>query len=281
MMNAGAWLRHAAAILDEARCDTPRLDAECLLAHAWGLTRSQLFTRTKDPIPEEVLDRFRTLISRRARREPLAHITGCREFWSRDFKVSPATLIPRPETEHLIEATLRHFPDRNMKLRFCDLGTGSGCIAITLALEYPHAKGIGCDIDLEALRCARRNVERHGVSKRLHLLQSDMLSAFSMGDHFDLIVANPPYVAADEMSGLEPELSYEPRHALTDGKDGMSYIRSILTSGGMFLRKTGRIIVETGTCGLPETPRGLHRLEVIRDLSGQLRGAVYARARPD
>ncbi|RMG91270.1 MAG: peptide chain release factor N(5)-glutamine methyltransferase [Zetaproteobacteria bacterium] len=281
MKDTGTWLRHAAAVLDKAGCDTPRLDAECLLAHAWGMNRSQLFSRMKDPIPEDVLEKSNALISLRAKREPLAHITGRREFWSRNFEVSPATLIPRPETEHLIEAALRHFPDQDIQLSFCDLGTGSGCIAITLALEYPHALGIGCDIDYHALQCAKRNAKRHNVSKRLRLIQADMLSAFSSSKHFDLIIANPPYVAADEMSALEPELGYEPRHALTDGMDGMSYLRKILQSGDMFLRENGRIIVETGICGLPETPSGLIRLETLHDLSGQLRGAVYRRALPD
>jgi len=270
-------LQQATHRLREAGCDTPRLDAECLLAHAWRISRTQLFIRLRDDVPDSIAATFAELIARRCTREPLAYIIGRQEFWSRSFEVTPATLIPRPETEHLIEAALRHLPDRQRPWRCCDIGTGSGCIAVTLACELPATHWIATDISEAALQVARANAQRHQVAQRITWLCADMLHAFAPGARFDLLIANPPYVARHELTALAPELAFEPMQALSDQADGLSHLRHLLEHGATRLADHGLIIVETGPCGLPPTPSTLARIEDIRDLAGHLRGAVYRR----
>jgi len=274
---ARTLLLQACESLLQAGCEQPRLDAECLLAHAWNINRTTLYMRMTDTVPDAVACRFHIAVSRRQQREPLAYITGEREFWSRPFQVNRHTLIPRPETEHLIEAVLRHMPQKHRAWYGCDIGTGSGCIAITLACEYPEARLLATDISRDALHMAQHNACRLQVHERLQWLQADRLTAFQNHVRFDLIIANPPYVARHEMPQLEEELRFEPEHALTDQADGLSHLRDILQQGANLLNGNGLIIVETGTCGLPETPAGLAVVEELRDLAGLLRGGVYRR----
>ncbi len=274
-MMARTLLREACERLQQAGCEQPRLDAECLLAHAWQINRTGLYMRMREDVPQDVCDRFQQAVARRQQREPLAYITGEREFWSRSFRVNRHTLIPRPETEHLIEAVLRHMPHRQQPWFGCDIGTGSGCIAVTLACEYPAAHLLATDISHAALRMARYNAQKLQVCDRLQWLQADNLTALSGQACFDLIITNPPYVARHEMAQLAPELGFEPEHALTDRADGLSHLRYILQQGAQHLRARGLLIVETGTCGLPETPSSLVLAEEIRDLAGLLRGGVY------
>ena len=275
-MKSRDLLKAAAGRLAEAGCHTPRLDAELLLMHAWGIERTALIIRANDEVPLEIAEQFEALLKRREEREPLAHLVGEKEFWSRPFRVSSDVLVPRPETEHLIEALIEHLPDRQGEYRFLDVGTGSGCIAVTLACEYPNAHVVATDISEVALAVARENAARHGVTDRIHFRQGDMFGAIGENDcPFDAILSNPPYVASHEMDDLEPELAFEPRGALTDEADGLSYLSLILNEGGKHLKPGGLIIVETGPCGLPETPDTLKLLDSIRDLAGHLRGGVY------
>jgi len=275
-VNTRQLLRQATAQLKQAGCDAPRLDAECLLMHTWQVSRTDLIVRAGDTVPEPVITAFHTLLQRRIRREPLAYILGEKEFWSRSFQVTPDVLIPRPETEHLIEAVLARFPDRNRGYHFCDIGTGSGCIAVTLACEYPHAKIIATDISEAALLIARGNAESHGVADRISFRCGDMLAALQPKDgSFDAIISNPPYVAESEMEALEKELTLEPRHALTDEQDGLHYLSAILRDAPIHLKTGGYIILETGLCGLPETPENLVYQQSIHDLAGHLRGGIY------
>lgn len=274
-MSAKQLLLEATRTLAHAGCDTPRLDAECLLANAWGISRTQLIMRMLEPVPEHIAQRFQAMVARRARREPLAYITGRQEFWSRSFTVNRHTLIPRPETEHLIEAALRHLPNKERPWYGWDIGTGSGCIAITLACEYPNATILASDISLAALRVAQANARRHGVLHRMRWLCADMLQPIAANARFQLIIANPPYVAGHELPALAPELGFEPIDALTDHADGLRHLTRILRAAPRHLAPGGRIIVETGTCGLPATPEGMECVEEIRDLAGRLRGAVY------
>jgi len=275
-VTVGILLRETAEKLQQAGCDAPRLDAELLLMHAWPCSRIDLIIRAHDEPPAWVCQRFEALLQRRIKREPLAYITGEKEFWSRPFRVTPDVLIPRPETEHLIEAVIARFPERNGHHQFGDIGTGSGCIAITLAAEYPHATVVATDISEQALRIARANAESLAVSTRMAWRNGDMLQALLPEDGlFDVIISNPPYISADEMEGLEPELGLEPRHALTDETDGLLFLTTILNDAPAFLKQGGYIIVETGICGLPATPDSLIQEEEIRDLAGLLRGAVY------
>jgi len=277
-------LTQAIEQLQSCGCATPRLDAELLLAHSLGKDRSWLIAHAGDELDANLEHAFHSLLARRVRREPLAYITGEKEFWSRPFHVTPHVLIPRPETEHLIEAVCAHFPDRQAPLRFCDIGTGSGCIAITLACEYPQAQVTATDISAEALAVARGNAECHSVGKRINFIQGDLFAALRGGQtkagattSFDAIISNPPYVGEQEMSGLEPELDFEPRRALSDGQDGLSYLRQLITGASDWLTPHGLLIVETGTCGLPEDGNTLRLQQRITDLAGMLRGGVYGR----
>jgi release factor glutamine methyltransferase len=275
-MKTRELLQQATAALKQAGCDTPRLDVECLLMHTWQANRTDLIVRADAAVPESVAAAFNALLQRRIRRQPLAYILGEKEFWSRSFQVTPDVLIPRPETEHLIEAVIEHFPDRNRSYHFCDIGTGSGCIAVTLACEFPNAAIIATDISDAALAIARRNAENHGVGARITLRQGDMLAALRQSDGpFDAIVSNPPYVARHEMDGLEQELALEPRCALTDEQDGLRYLSIILRDAPAWLFAAGYIILETGLCGLPDTPENMIFEETIHDLAGHLRGGIY------
>lgn len=275
-MKTGELIRQAAVQLQQAGCDSPRLDAEILLMHVWQIGRTDIIVRADDELPEEVEARFLHLLKRRIGREPLAYITGEKEFWSRSFLVNPDVLIPRPETEHLIEAVLEQFPDQNGEYRFCDIGTGSGCIAVTLACEYPHAHIIATDLSEAAINTARVNAENHDVSERLTFRTGDMLQALEEVDGpFDAIISNPPYVADHEMQQLEPELAYEPKTALTDDADGLQYLQTILKQGPAYLCPQGHIILETGLCGLPDTAANLQLERTILDLAGHIRGGLY------
>jgi len=273
-------LQHASNSLNKAGCDSPRLDAELLLMRAWSVSRTDLIIRATEFVPEAIKLTFDKLVQRRREREPLAYILGEKEFWSRLFQVDADVLIPRPETEHLIEAVLAHFPDQQAKLIFYDIGTGSGCIAITLACEYPNARIIATDISDAALSVASSNAIMHQVDQRIRFLQGDMLSALQNHhdndtDRCDAIISNPPYVSQDEMAELEQELSHEPRHALTDEGDGLRHLNVILDDGPAYLQANGLIILETGPCGLPATPASLQLEHHIRDLAGHARGAIY------
>jgi len=275
-MKTRELLQQAAGKLEHAGCDAPRLDAELLLMHVWRMSRTDLIVRANDAVPEPAISDFASLLQRRIHREPLAYMIGKKEFWSRDFAVTPDVLIPRPETEHLIEAVLAHFSNRNGAYRFCDIGTGSGCIAVTLACEFPDVQIVATDISEAALVIARSNAETHNVSHRISFRQGDMLAAIRpQDDPFDAIIANPPYVAESEMGGLEKELTQEPRHALTDEQDGLHYLSIILHNGPAYLQSGGFIMLETGLCGLPATLDNLTLEQPIHDLAGHLRGGIY------
>lgn len=275
-MKTRELLRRAAARLQDAACDAPRLDAELLLMSAWSAGRTELIIRALDEVPQSIVEHFENMLSRREKREPLAYITGEKEFWSRPFHVTSDVLIPRPETEHLIEAVIESFPDQQGHYHFCDIGTGSGCIAITLACEYPNALVTATDISTAALKIAQHNAVALGVSQRLTWRSGDMLNALSGEDRpYNAMLSNPPYVALHEMAELESELDHEPEGALTDGGDGLSFLATILNEAPARLKKHGVIIVETGTCGLPQTPERLVLDKSIYDLAGLLRGARY------
>jgi len=275
-MNARELLADATERLKAAGCDTPRLDAEVLLMHAWGRDKAGL-VMAMDDMPEAGTTRmFRTMIKRREHREPVAYIIGMKEFWSRCFHVTPDVLIPRPETEHLIEAVLKAFPDRNVPYSFCDVGTGSGCIAVTLACEYTQATVVATDISKNALALTCKNAVLHGVRDRIVPRHGDMFRALAADDGpFIAVISNPPYVSVDEYQQLEPELAFEPRMALTDEADGLQYLRQLIDTAPGYLEPGGRLIVETGLCGLPQETAAMRPEQKIIDLAGQLRGCVY------
>lgn len=231
---------------------TARLDAEALLAHVLTLDRAQLFARMSAPVSAEAREAFLQLVHRRARREPLAYLTGVREFWSLEFRVTPAVLIPRPETEMLLETALRLLAQAKMlasPLRLLDIGTGSGCLAITLAKELPTAEVWAVDISLAALEVAQDNARRLGVAERIRFLHSDLCAALSQTERsFDLLVTNPPYIAQGELATLQPEVrDWEPHMALAGGADGLDFYRRLVAESPSHLHSGGWLLMELGT----------------------------------
>jgi release factor glutamine methyltransferase len=196
--------------------------------------------RSTDPPPADFAATYDGLIDRRTRREPIAYITGVQEFWNRDFAVSPAVLIPRPETELIIEEALSLVFGR-----VADIGTGSGCLAVTLAAEFPRAQVIATDISATALAVARANAERHAVAHRIEFRETRYLD--DVPGAFDLIVSNPPYVTEAEHASLAPEvLGFEPRTALASGADGLNDIRVVVDLAATRLSPGGRLLLEMG-----------------------------------
>lgn len=226
--------------------EQPRASAEILLAHVLNMERIQLYLNFDRPLTPVELASYREVIRRRAAREPTQYITGKQEFWSLELEVSPAVLIPRPETELLVEKTLDLV--RNSAKRVLDLGTGSGAIAIALAHECPALDVIASDQSCTALQVARRNAIRHRLSDRIALVATDLLGGFSCSNPpFDVIVSNPPYIGEKEFPFLAPEiLQYEPNTALLAGPQGLSAIRRILREAPAYLKSQGSLLLEIG-----------------------------------
>lgn len=242
-------LHRAAAELRAAGVEAAALEAGWLLAGAWGCDRGAVLRRVREPLPEAVAAAFAALLQRRLAREPLQYILGTWEFWSLELAVNPAVLIPRPETELLVEralavaATLE--PPADRPLRLADIGTGSGCIAIALAKHLPQAEVWATDLSPAALALARANAARHGVAGRIRLRAADLCTGLPAGG-FDLVAANPPYVPTAELAALEPELAWEPRAALDGGADGLDVYRRLVPMAAATLRPGGWLLLEIG-----------------------------------
>ncbi|MEA2173262.1 MAG: release factor glutamine methyltransferase [Blastocatellia bacterium] len=248
-MTIGEATREAASILARAGVSDARREAASLLAHAIARDRTFLITHAEEKLARESALKFRDYVERRAAGEPLQYITGRQEFFSLDFEVTPDVLIPRPETELLVEAALRLLDERQAKEAFvCDVGTGSGCIPVALLHEREGVRAVGLDISPAALKVAARNAARHHLLNRLSLVASDCFNALDERHAgFDLIVSNPPYVAADALAGLQREVrDHEPRVALTPGPDGLKIIRRLLTDSTRFLKPRGHLLIEIG-----------------------------------
>jgi len=245
-----ALLRDTAVALTAAGIDNVRFEARLLLSHAAGLSIEQLIARGPDPAPVAVTAMLRDLTARRVRREPMAYILGEREFWGLPFKVSPAVLVPRPDSETVIETVLDLFPDRGRPLRIADLGLGSGCLLLTLLREYPQAVGVGIDASPEALEMARVNAGALGVASRARLEAGDWREAGwaeRLGGPFDLLVSNPPYIGSNTIDGLMPEVArHEPRLALDGGADGLAAYRAIAAEAARLVVPGGWAVVEGG-----------------------------------
>ena len=235
--------------LHGAGIDSARLDAELLLGWALGMSREELIVAAARNLSLAESDRYEDLLKRRLNREPLAYITGQQEFWSLDFIVSSDVLVPRPETELLVEIALKELANlADTKLpRILELGTGSGAISVALATESPQAQIVATEISPAALAIARRNACRHGVSKGIRFLQGDLFTALDQEheNDFDLVVSNPPYIPRGEISNLEAEVSrWEPRAALDGGVDGLNFYRLIAEEAPDYLRQGGVVAVE-------------------------------------
>jgi release factor glutamine methyltransferase len=233
-------LQRAAQTLAAQGLGTPRLDAEVLLATALATDRSALYVHLTDPVPPPAAAGFAALLARRLRREPVAYLAGAQEFWSLPFAVTPDVLIPRPETELLVEI-VRALPLPPAP-SLCDLGTGSGCIAVALARELPAARLWAVDVSMRALAVARRNAARHGVADRIAFIASDLCTAIAA--RFDAIVSNPPYVAEGAVE--RGEVAWEPGVARFGGADGLVVVRRLLSEAAARLRPGGWLVVEIG-----------------------------------
>lgn len=244
-MNVADAITFATEVLRTAGTPEPARDAKVLLAHSLGKQKTFLIAYPEFELTDEQRTQFRTVIERRAGREPLQHILGRQEFYGRDFRVSPDVLIPRPETEAIVELAVSFLADRP-EPRFLDIGTGSGCIAVSVAAELPAACGLATDISPAALAVACENAETHGVADRVSFIEADLFGP--AGDaEFDLIASNPPYIPLDEFRGLEPEVrEFEPRSALTDEGDGLAIIRKIIATAPHHLKPGGRLLIEIG-----------------------------------
>lgn len=243
--SVSAALRHASDVLQCAGCDSPALDAELMLASVLGWERARLLAHVDRALRSSEQTAWQALVARRQGREPLAYILGHREFFDLDFMVDRRVLIPRPETELLVEQVLAWAASRPSQLTLADIGTGSGCIAVALATHLPGAAIYGLDASAGSLEVAAANVAWHAVGDRVKLLTSDLLSALPV--QVDAIVANLPYVRSDELPTLQPEIrDYEPREALDGGPDGLEPIRDLLADAAGHLTQAGVIFLEIG-----------------------------------
>ncbi|RMF88668.1 MAG: peptide chain release factor N(5)-glutamine methyltransferase [Nitrospinota bacterium] len=242
------WATH---YLQEQGIESARLDSELLLAYTLGTDRVHLYLHPDRPLSPTEQEVFTTFLHRRAHHEPLAYITGRREFWSLEFLVTPAVLIPRPETELLVEQAvllLQKMQGQGEPLWVLDIGTGSGNIAVSVATAVPTCRVVALDRSWAALGVARHNAVRHGVDSRVHLVQGDLLAPFQTETSpFALILSNPPYVPAADWEHLPPTIKqYEPRLALDGGKEGIDYAERIIREARFYLRPDGYLLLEMG-----------------------------------
>jgi release factor glutamine methyltransferase len=281
--------------LREAAVPSYTLAAELLLISALGRDRTWIYTHAEEEVDPDTASKYLALVARRAAGEPTQYLTGKQEFWGLEFEVSPAVLIPRQETEHVVEVLLERLGLRGIKidmktgapsppLRLADIGTGSGCLAVALAHELPHAMVIATDVSRDALQVARRNAERHQVADRIHFLQTNLLDAVLAGTptgdgccapRFDAIVSNPPYVALDDAASLPREVrEHEPHAALFAGRTGTEIYGRLIDQASTLLRDRGVLVVELGynsadaaLKSVREAP-GWGNVSVTKDLAG-------------
>jgi release factor glutamine methyltransferase len=261
-----------------AGLDTPELDSRLLVEAALGMTQTDLLTKAYQEITPAQENALEAMTLRRLQREPVSRILGMRSFWKADFKISSATLDPRADSETLIEAVLEHV-DREAPLTILDLGTGTGCLLLSLLQELPHATGTGIDISAEAIGIARQNAESLGLAHCVNLMTIDW-KEISDVKMFDVVVSNPPYIALPEIVGLAPEVrEYDPITALSGGLDGLECYRDIAALLPRLLAKEGTLFLEIGASQAVSVKgivgkAGLSVLQTLTDLAGHDRCLV-------
>jgi release factor glutamine methyltransferase len=314
-MDIRAALKEGMAQLRAAQIPSYTLAAELLLMHALERDRAWMYGHPEESLDPAAAEKFRALIARRAAGEPVQYLTGKQEFWGLEFEVTPAVLIPRPETEHVVEVALARLGERGIKihmdtgapretLRVADVGTGSGCLAVALAWELPHADVVATDISEPALEIARRNAARHGVAERVHFLQRDLLTGLAQTDPsgvvarhamaastqngplFDLIVSNPPYIARNEAEQLQREVrDHEPHAALFGGPTGTEMYQRLIDQARDQLRDRGILVLELGhdsaerVRGIFDAQPAWTKVAIAMDLAGIPRVLAAERAR--
>ena len=237
-------LQSTTGYFQKRNIDSPRLNAEHLLAHVLSRKRMELYLDFERQLRESELAPLRELVKRRGTGEPLQHLLGTVEFCGRSFRCDKRALVPRPETEQLIELLITHFKSEIADSRMIDVGTGSGIIALTLAAEFPKAEIVGADISEDALMLARENAERLGLADRVHFLQSNLLE--SVRPQVDLIVANLPYVSTEDRHNLSREVLHDPEVALFAGARGDELVRQLIGQASSWLRPGGMLAMEIG-----------------------------------
>jgi release factor glutamine methyltransferase len=301
-MDVRAGLKEAMARLRAGRVPSHTLAAELLLMHVLGCERAWLYAHHEEPVEPAALERYFELVAQRVAGVPTQYLTGRQEFWGLEFAVGPGVLIPRPETEHVIEVALERLgrPDGNDRrprgtgLRIADVGTGSGCLAIALARELPGAQFYATDISAQALEFARGNAARHGVSDRIQFVQCSLLDAFLSSSlitghsslPFDLIVSNPPYISRGEEETLPQEVrAHEPPEALFGGEAGHEFYEPLVDQACNLLHDGGFLVMELGYNAvarvqpLLHAPRDWTNVSVTHDLAGIPRVLAAARRR--
>ena len=276
-MNIQQALKQAALLLDTSSSassdNDSRLDAQILLKHVLQCNSAHIIAWPEKVLEEEQQERFLQLIKQRAQGIPVAHLTGSREFWSLEFDIDDSTLIPRPETETLVEFILASFGDRK-NLHLLDLGTGTGAIAIAIAKEKPRWEIAGCDISAAAIKLARRNSEKHGISN-IEFVESNWFDRLLNG-RFDIIVSNPPYIADQDPHLHLGDVRFEPRSALVSGKTGMDDIEHLCQHAKQHLKDAGWLVIEHGYDQQKQVydcfeANAFIEIETRRDLSGHIR----------
>ena len=264
--SVGELLRAGAARLRAADVDAPRICAEMLMAHLLESDRVALLRRSKDRLSLDETARYEELLARRAAREPVQHIVGHTEFWSLNILCDPSALIPRPETEVVVETALGILRN-SVAPAIADIGTGTGCIAIALATELPGARLYASDISRDALELAARNLTAHGLTQRVQRFEGDMAEPFlrhGLAGRLDAIVCNPPYVAESDKPTLQPEVrDHEPETALYGGRDGLRVVARLLAETGPLLKPAGYLVMEIAQGQAP----------AVRELAEQRRGS--------
>lgn len=268
-----------------AGIDTAELDARLIAEAAFGLDRLELVNRERDPVPPAQLKTFEAYARRRLEGEPVVRILGEKEFWGLSFKLNAATLVPRPETELLVERALE-IVGRLDAPRILDLGTGTGCIPIAILTEYSDITAVAVDVSAEALEMARFNANRHGVGGRFTTLQGSWFDPLEPGDRFDLVTSNPPYIETAEIATLMVEVrEHDPHLALDGGADGLAAYRAIAAEAPLFLKPEGVLLLEIGSSQAAQVSdilvgAGFVSVEIAADLAGHDR-VIVARLTPD
>ena len=272
MSNIAESLELASIILSAAEIVDSRREASSLLCLALGKDRSFLIAHPEYVLKADEAAFFHSIVKRRSDREPFHHITGVKEFYGLDFQVSPDVLIPRPETEMLVARSIEILTAKEGS-SFCEVGVGSGCIAIAVLHHLPHASAVGLDISETAIAIARRNAEHHRVLDRLRLLRSDIFNGLGH-EPFDLIVSNPPYIPFEDIAGLQREVrDFEPHLALTDGGNGLSVIEKISQQSPAYLKPHGYLLFEIGIDQVEDVnamfdPKIWTNVEIVPDFQG-------------
>jgi len=271
-VNIKELLNRTDKFLSERGIESSRLDAEVLLADLLDMERINLYVKYDYPLRNSELKAYRERIKKRAKRIPAAYIIGKKEFMSLEFEINSSVLIPRPETENLVEEVINYCRENDLEdAQIIDVGTGSGAAAVSLAHYLPDAKIVGADISEAAVKTARKNAEKFDLCERLSMVKSDLLEGFISRDisGIDIIISNPPYISTEEMEELPPEVKNEPRSALEAGKKGLYYYKKLIPQSEKLLKDGGRIFLEIGSSQAADVKNIFSekwsQIEVIKD----------------